>query len=104
MQIVYKYETIMSSHLPFEAMIEKYRSVHEPKHHWELKKKFMMKHRDSFEPMELVGLAQTFGNIEFLGCTYPPDTMKQVRLLSNIHQPSINDVIHLVRLQSYPGE
>ena len=31
---------------------------------------------------ELVGLAQTFGNVEFLGCTYPPDTMRQIAELS----------------------
>ena len=33
-----------------------------------------------FSLPDLVGLAQTFGNIEFLGCTYPPDTMRQVGL------------------------
>ena len=65
---------------PFEAEIEKFKSCHEPKHQWELKKRFMMAHRDSFHLMELVGLAQTFGNIEFLGCTYPQATMRQVRL------------------------
>ena len=66
---------------PFEGEIEKFKSCHEPKHQWELKKRFMMAHRDSFQLMELVGLAQTFGNIEFLGCTYPLDTMIRVRLL-----------------------
>ena len=63
---------------PFELEIEKYRSKHEPKHQWQLKRNFMMAHKDSFHLVELVGLAQTFGNIEFLGCTYPPDTMRQV--------------------------
>lgn len=58
--------------------LKKYKSPHEPKHHWKLKKKFMMKHMDSFELSELVGLAQTFGNIEFMGCQYPPETMRQV--------------------------
>ena len=29
-----------------------------------------------------VGLAQTFGNIEFLGCQYPPETMEQINELS----------------------
>ena len=62
---------------PFEGKIEKFKSCHEPKHQWELKKRFMMAHRDSFHLMELVGLAQTFGNIEFLGCTYPLDTMRR---------------------------
>ena len=65
---------------PFEAEIVKFKTTHEPKHQWELKKKFMMAHKDTFQMMELVGLAQTFGNIEFMGCTYPKDTMRQVRL------------------------
>ena len=69
---------------PFEKEIEKFKSCHEPKHQWELKKRFMMAHRDSFHLMELVGLAQTFGNIEFLGCTYPQDTMRQVRLTKSL--------------------
>ena len=63
----------------FEDDLVRYRSLHEPSHHWELKKRFMMKHQAHFSLSDLVGLAQTFGNIEFLGCTYPPDTMKQVR-------------------------
>ena len=34
--------------------IEKYRSEHEPKHHWQLKKKFMEHHKDRFPETELV--------------------------------------------------
>ena len=64
----------------FKTKIEKYRSGHEPEQHWKLKKKFMVKHRRSFELVELVGLAQTFANIEFLGCQYPADTMNQVSI------------------------
>ena len=62
--------------------IDKYRCEHEPKHHWALKKKFMEHHKDRFPETELVGLAQTFGNIEFLGCQYPEETMEQIRELS----------------------
>ena len=62
----------------YDPEIEKQRSPHEPKHHWELKRKFMMAHRDKFPMKELAGLAQTLGNIEFTGCTYPQDTMRQV--------------------------
>ena len=58
--------------------INKQRSAHEPLHQWELKKKFMLTHRKSFSLRELVGLAQTFGNIEFMGCIYPEDTMRKV--------------------------
>ena len=82
--------------------LEKYKSPHEPKHHWQLKKKFMEHHKDRFPESELVsftsqlsiinasepktvlqvGLAQTFGNIEFLGCQYPKETMDQINELS----------------------
>jgi len=62
--------------------IEKYKSDHEPKHQWQLKKKFMEFHKDRFPEYELVGLAQTFGNVEFLGCQYPSETMEQIQELS----------------------
>lgn len=62
--------------------VEKYRSPHEPAHHWTLKKKFMEHHKDRFPEQELVGLAQTFGNIEFMGCQYPKETMEHISELS----------------------
>ena len=34
--------------------IDKYRSEHEPKHQWQLKKKFMEHHKDRFPENELV--------------------------------------------------
>ena len=34
--------------------VNKYRSPHEPRHHWELKKKFMEHHKDRFPEKELV--------------------------------------------------
>ena len=34
--------------------LEKYNSPHEPKHHWQLKKKFMEHHKDRFPESELV--------------------------------------------------
>ena len=85
---------------PQDWDLEKYSSPHEPKHHWQLKKKFMEHHKDRFPERELVsctinhqsqiseeftlqvGLAQTFGNIEFLGCQYPQETMDQIKELS----------------------
>jgi len=62
--------------------VNKYRSPHEPRHHWELKKKFMEHHKDRFPEHKLVGLAQTFGNVEFMGCQYPHETMEQLNELS----------------------
>ncbi|RVE46407.1 hypothetical protein evm_008941 [Chilo suppressalis] len=43
---------------------------------------FMFEHKDDFEEAELVTLAQLFTNIEFLGCRYPPQTMKRIAMLS----------------------
>jgi len=65
-----------------ETDIDKQRSPHEPQHHWELKKRFMMAHRDKFNIRDLACLAQTLGNIEFMGCAYPHETMKKVSELS----------------------
>ena len=80
--------------------VNKYRSPYEPSHHWELKKKFMEHHKDRFPEEALesrkfthiskkywfifqVGLAQTFGNMEFMGCQYPQVTRSCLRLFRN---------------------
>lgn len=48
--------------------IDSYKTDYENIEHWELKKKFMLAHKDKFSEDELVSLAQVFANIEFLGC------------------------------------
>jgi len=58
--------------------IDAQRSAHEPAHQWELKKKFMKKHKNKFSKEELCGLAQTMGNIEFMGCRYPRETHRRI--------------------------
>jgi hypothetical protein len=58
--------------------VEKYFSPHEPTHHWELRKQFMVNNKGRFEEERLVCLAQTFANIEFMGCKYPKETMELV--------------------------
>uniref|UniRef100_A0A8D8WQZ6 G patch domain-containing protein 2 n=1 Tax=Cacopsylla melanoneura TaxID=428564 RepID=A0A8D8WQZ6_9HEMI len=60
----------------------KYRSNHEPKEHWELREKFLEAHKDKFDEDRLVCLAQVFYNVEFLGCKYPDQVMKQIEDLS----------------------
>ena len=42
--------------------IEKYKCEHEPKHHWQLKKKFMEFHKDRFPENELVSLHPMFSD------------------------------------------
>ena len=58
----------MSEAMKFDAM--KYYSPHEPKHHWELRKRFLEENMGRFSEDRLVCLAQTFANIEFMGCRY----------------------------------
>jgi hypothetical protein len=48
--------------------IQKYKTPHEPNYQWELKKKFMEHNKDRLPEDRLVCLAQTFANIEFMGC------------------------------------
>jgi len=62
--------------------VEKYHSPHEPAHHWELKKEFMLRNKDKYDEQQLACLAQTLGNVEFMGCQYPQDTMDLLQELS----------------------
>ncbi|EEB16754.1 conserved hypothetical protein [Pediculus humanus corporis] len=62
--------------------IDSYKTDYENIEHWELKKKFMLAHKDKFSEDELVSLAQVFANIEFLGCRYPDKTMIRVAELA----------------------
>jgi len=62
--------------------IDKYKSPHEPAHHWKLKREFMERNKDRFPEHLLICLAQTLGNIEFMGCQYPQGTMELISELS----------------------
>ncbi|XP_055697040.1 partner of xrn-2 protein 1-like [Phlebotomus papatasi] len=62
--------------------INSYRTTYECDEHWDLRRSFMEAHKDRFPEDELVCLAQTFTNVEFLGCRYPSDTMRLVAELS----------------------
>lgn len=48
--------------------VNKYRTSFEADDHWELRKAFMLAHKDRFNEDEIVCLAQVFTNVEFLGC------------------------------------
>lgn len=58
--------------------VEAHKMEHECDEHWELRRKFLLAHKDKFPEDELVCLAQVFTNIELLGCTYPEETMQIV--------------------------
>ena len=68
--------------------VDKYRSPHEPTHHWELRKKFMEQNKGTLPEERLVCLGQVFANIEFMGCRYPKVTMDLVEEMAfGIVQP-----------------
>ncbi|XP_038221396.1 partner of xrn-2 protein 1-like [Zerene cesonia] len=62
--------------------VDSLRSEHESDEQWEVRRMFMLEHKDNFEEEELITLAQLFTNIEFLGCRYPPATMKRIAKLA----------------------
>ncbi|CAH0698342.1 unnamed protein product [Spodoptera exigua] len=62
--------------------IDSLRTEHESDEQWEVRRNFMEEHKNDFEEGELITLAQLFTNIEFLGCRYPPATMKRIAKLS----------------------
>lgn len=62
--------------------VDNYRTEYESEEHWQLRRDFMMAHKDRFDEERLVCLAQTFINMEFLGCKYPSETMLLVAELS----------------------
>ncbi|XP_071454505.1 NF-kappa-B-repressing factor-like [Hetaerina americana] len=62
--------------------VEDYKMSHETEDHWQLRKKFMLMHKDKFPEDKLVCLAQVFSNVEFMGCRYPAETMTLVADLS----------------------
>ena len=60
--------------------IDQYRTRFEPQEHWDLKKEFMEAHKSLLEEERLICLAQVYVNVQLLGCRYPLEVMKQVRL------------------------
>ncbi|OAD54835.1 NF-kappa-B-repressing factor [Eufriesea mexicana] len=62
--------------------VERYKAEHECDEHWELRRKFLIAHKDKFPEDELVCLAQVFVNVELLGCRYPKETMQLVAVLA----------------------
>lgn len=48
--------------------IEKYRSPFECDEHWQLRKDFLLAHKNKYPEDRLISLAQVFFNIELLGC------------------------------------
>ncbi|XP_042857066.1 partner of xrn-2 protein 1-like [Penaeus japonicus] len=62
--------------------VEAYHTFYESQEHWELKRDFILAHKDRIPEERLICLAQVFVNVELLGCRYPEQTMKQVSVLA----------------------
>lgn len=62
--------------------VDYYKTDYESEEHWDLRRSFMLAHKDKFGEDELVCLAQVFTNVEFMGCRYPEETMRRVGMLS----------------------
>lgn len=62
--------------------VEQHKVEYESDEHWELRRKFLLAHKDKFPEDMLVCLAQVFVNVELLGCRYPQETMDMVKELS----------------------
>lgn len=50
--------------------VEQHKVEHESDEHWDLRRNFLLAHKDKFSEDMLVCLAQVFVNVELLGCRY----------------------------------
>lgn len=62
--------------------VEQHKTEHECDEHWELRRKFLLAHKEKFPEDELICLAQVFTNVELLGCRYPKETMELIAELA----------------------
>lgn len=62
--------------------LERLRQPWEPNEHWAMRREFIRRHRNRFPDNRLLSLAQTFVNMELLGCAYPARVAELVRELA----------------------
>ncbi|XP_071787091.1 uncharacterized protein [Asterias amurensis] len=62
-----------------EEFCEKQRNPNEPARHWNARKQFIVNNWDRYHGNQLASLAMVWLNIEFYGCTYPPELMQRVQ-------------------------
>lgn len=62
--------------------LERLRQPWEPNEHWAMRREFIRRHRNRFPETRLLCLAQTFVNMELLGCAYPARVAELVRELA----------------------
>ncbi|XP_033646429.1 uncharacterized protein LOC117305677 [Asterias rubens] len=62
-----------------EEFCENQRNPNEPARHWNARKQFIVNNWDRYHGNQLASLAMVWLNIEFYGCTYPPELMQRVQ-------------------------
>lgn len=62
--------------------VEQYRLPWDSEEQWDLRRSFILAHKDSIPEAKLVCLAQVFANMEFLRCSYPAEVTEEVQRLS----------------------
>ncbi|CAN7939061.1 unnamed protein product [Ixodes hexagonus] len=65
-----------------DSTVEHYRQRWEADDHWAMRRDFILRHRGAFSENRLLCLAQTFVNIELLGCRYPTAVVNLVQELA----------------------
>lgn len=65
-----------------EASVERYRQRWEADDHWAMRRDFIVRHYGAFAENRLLCLAQTFVNMELLGCRYPAAVTNLVQELA----------------------
>lgn len=76
---------------------DKHRNWHEPNARWNLRRKFLETHKDSFSDEDyLLSLSNIFCNIKFLGCKYMDSVMVLIDKLSKGKKIDISHEIILI--------
>jgi len=62
--------------------VDKYRMQHESDKEWNMRRAFLLAHREKFSEDRLCCLASCYINVECYGCRYPPALMRQLSELT----------------------
>lgn len=76
---------------PSMSDIESLRNSSELPHHWQLRRSFLLAHKEKFSHDRLICLSHVFVNVECMGAKYPEEVMKTVKELGSNINKSILD-------------
>ncbi|KAH3779398.1 hypothetical protein DPMN_157200 [Dreissena polymorpha] len=61
--------------------VESFRNPNESNTEWKMRRKFLLAHHETLDVDRLVCLANCYVNVEVYGCTYPVETMRELKAL-----------------------